>query len=122
MNHLVVLGISLFLAFILVGGFFRNVFSPTARDEFIRWHYPPWFRFVVGSLELAAAVLLFIPGERWVALALIAIVMVAAAVTLIVHKEFAHTAAPLSILALTIILALLTRNELPYFIGVHTAG
>ncbi|GAA4062043.1 DoxX family protein [Nonomuraea soli] len=41
--------------------------GPFGQDYAVRfadWGYPPWFRFAVGALELACAVLLVIPRRR----------------------------------------------------------
>jgi uncharacterized membrane protein YphA (DoxX/SURF4 family) len=40
--------------------FFRQDYAV----KFVDWGYPSWFRFVVGALELIAAVLLVIPDRR----------------------------------------------------------
>jgi len=34
------------------------------REEFEKWNYPSWLRFVVAAMEVAAAVLLVMSGAR----------------------------------------------------------
>lgn len=40
-------------------------FGPAYSEKFADWGYPPWFRFVVGGIELVCAVLLLIPRKRF---------------------------------------------------------
>ncbi|MGP3936853.1 DoxX family protein [Nonomuraea sp. KM88] len=39
-------------------------FGPAYAVKFVDWGFPPWFRFVVGVIELICAILLVIPSER----------------------------------------------------------
>lgn len=40
-------------------------FGPPYSEKFVDWGYPPWFRFVVGGIELVCAVFLLIPRRRF---------------------------------------------------------
>ncbi|TMR24654.1 DoxX family protein [Nonomuraea zeae] len=42
----------------------ETFFGPPYAVQFVEWGYPSWMRFVVGSLEGLAAVLLVIPSRR----------------------------------------------------------
>lgn len=60
------------------------------RDSFVRWGYPVWWCRMTGVLELAVAVMIAVPSSRNAGLFLGAAVMVAAAATVMRHREFAH--------------------------------
>lgn len=42
----------------------ETFFGPPYSVKFAEWGYPSWMRFVVGALELFAAILLVIPSRR----------------------------------------------------------
>jgi uncharacterized membrane protein YphA (DoxX/SURF4 family) len=82
--------------------------KPAQQESFVRWGYPAWWCRLTGVLEISVAVLIAFPDTRIAGLYLGAIIMVAAAVTVIRHREFSHLvpigvfSAVLAIVALTI--------------------
>jgi hypothetical protein len=86
----------LVLATFFVVGSLSNMFAPgPIYEEYLKWGYPSWFHFVTGSLELTAAVLLFLAPTRVLGSALGFAVMFAALVTVFVHGEYGHAIPPL---------------------------
>lgn len=60
----------------------RNVGRwPSYPKRFREWGFPPWFSFVVGAGELAAGILLLIPGERFLGAVIVAVTLIGAMVT-----------------------------------------
>jgi peptidoglycan/LPS O-acetylase OafA/YrhL len=93
-------------AFFVVGGM-ANIVGPQAiLDDYRRWGFPGWFHYVTGGMELLTALFLVRNGTRWIGAALGALVMAAAAATLLLHGEWGHALLPLGLLA---VLALLGR-------------
>lgn len=76
-------------------GVIGNFIGPQKiRDNYKRWGYPPWFRYVTAILESVAIVLLMMPSSRLYGALLAAVVMIAAMATLLVHREYANATAP----------------------------
>jgi hypothetical protein len=85
-------------AFFIIGGI-GNIFPfPTVREDYARWGYPDGFRYLIGLTEFAAALLITTERTRPVAAAIGGFVMASALLTLLVHAEFAHMAAPVTVL------------------------
>ncbi|PIL20008.1 hypothetical protein P775_11675 [Puniceibacterium antarcticum] len=97
----------LLIAFFVLGGFANLVGPQGIRDGYIRWGYPIWLRFVVGILEIASAALMATVPCRLGGLVLGALIMVAAAATVIYHREWSH-AAPASIALALIVLTIVS--------------
>lgn len=94
--------VAMFLAF----GGLANLLGPKVIiDEYIRWGYPRWFRFVTGALELATAALLAFLSTRRTGAVLGCLVMLAAVGTVILHREYAHAIPGLVVLALLALIA-----------------
>ncbi len=72
---------------------FNAIGTPTTRANFVRWGYPAWWCRVTGGLEVATAVLIALPTTREAGLILGAVIIAAAALTLLRHREFTHLAA-----------------------------
>ena len=78
-------------------------------DQFAGWGYPAFFLYVVGAIEVTAAVLIAIPRTRfWGAIDLV-VVMVGAIGTHIMAGEIPLLLAPMLLLALASIVAAATR-------------
>jgi hypothetical protein len=97
---------------LLVAGFLgAGVFNATGgaqtQSDFARWGYPRWWGFVTGGLEIAAALLIALPAGRIAGLALGAVIIAAAVLTVLRHRDFSHLA-PLGVFAAVIALAALT--------------
>lgn len=93
------------LAALFVAFGIANFIGPKGmREGYARWGYPPYWRFVTGTLEFGAGVLMFIPALSMWGLALAAFCCLAAFTTLVWHREYSHT--PPSAVLLVVIAAL----------------
>jgi uncharacterized membrane protein YphA (DoxX/SURF4 family) len=70
-----------------VQGLVKLMGSPSWIARFNRWGYPQYFYLVVGAAELAGAVLLLIPKLAKFGVLLLAVVMIGAAGTHVLHHE-----------------------------------
>ena len=73
-------------------GLFNAIGSAATQASFVRWGYPAWWCRVTGALEIAVAVLVALPAARAVGLALGALIVAAAVVTIVRRREFSHLA------------------------------
>ncbi|BCH57269.1 DoxX family protein [Agrobacterium vitis] len=71
-------------------GLFNAVGSAAQQESFVRWGYPRWWCRTTGMLELATAALIAFPATRTAGLFVGAIIMAAAAFTVVRHREFSH--------------------------------
>jgi uncharacterized membrane protein YphA (DoxX/SURF4 family) len=79
------------LAFAFAGaGLFNAIGGAAVQAEFIRWGYPAWWNFVTAAFEVLGAALIVLPETRIWGLALGAMVMIAAIVTVIWRREYKH--------------------------------
>jgi hypothetical protein len=62
----------------------------SVKESFVRWGYPPWWSYVTGGLEIVTAVLIALAGSRQAGLILGAVVIAAAVLTVVRHREFSH--------------------------------
>lgn len=85
-------------------GVFNFIGTPATQSSFVRWGYPRWWSRVTGALEMAVAVLVAFPVTRGVGLILGAVVIAAAVLTVLRHREFPHLA-PLGLFAALLVLA-----------------
>lgn len=84
---------------------------PLHTEQFTAWGYPGWFLYVVGAVEIAAALLLLLPSTRLVGSGLVIATMVGAAGTHLIHEEWAATAAPLACAVLAVVAGLVGRPD-----------
>jgi DoxX-like family len=82
---------------VLVAGFFgaglvNAISAPATRSSFVRWGYPQWWGRLTGALEMATAVLIALPGSRDAGLILGAMIIAAAVLTVLRHRDFSHLA------------------------------
>lgn len=91
----------LLVAFFTVGGIVNWIAPGKIRADYARWGYPGWFHYLTAVLELGVAGLLAFPDTRWQGAVLGVAVMVAAAGTLLHHREYTHAIAPVAVLLLT---------------------
>lgn len=91
-------------AFFLVGGVGNWVGPKNVRADYISWGYPAWFHRVTAVLELLAGILLAMASVRLWGIALGLVIMTAALITLIKHREYKHAIAPSTVLALLMLL------------------
>jgi hypothetical protein len=94
------LSIWLLVAAFFGAGVFNAIGTRATRESFVRWGYPGWWHLVTGGLEILSAVLIALPVGRAAGLALGAIVIAAASVTVLRHREYSHLAPPGVFLAL----------------------
>lgn len=97
-------------AFFVIGGLGNIFASETILADYQRWGYPVWFHYLTGLLELAvAALLIFRPRHLYGAI-LGAVIMLAAAGTVILHSEYSHAIAPLVVFSFSVLVAALTAR------------
>lgn len=90
MLHLLLIWLPV-LAF-LGAGVVNAIGSPATRNSFVRWGFPWWWCRVTGVLEMLVAALIAIPATHQIGLILGAVVIAAAAVTVLRHREYSHLA------------------------------
>lgn len=73
-------------------GLFNTLGTPATKSSFVRWGYPTWWCHVTGGLEIANAVLIALPVTRTVGLILGAVIIAAAVLTVLRHREFSRLA------------------------------
>jgi DoxX-like family len=71
-------------------GLFNAIGTPSAKSNFVRWGYPNWWCYVTGGVEMVTAVLIALPGAREAGLILGAVIIAAAVLTVLRHREFSH--------------------------------
>jgi len=88
-------------------GPFNAIGTRATQDDFARWGYPGWWCRVTGGLEIVSAALIVLPAGRGVGMALGAVIIAAAIVTVLRRRELSHTA-PLGVFAALLVLAATT--------------
>lgn len=101
LDELIAVGLPLALGVVMIGaGVVNFIGSRSVRGSFARWGYPAGFHRVTGVLEAAAGLLLLIPGtSRAGAMGSVAILL-AAVMTLIRHRDWAHLPGAVVLMAL----------------------
>jgi hypothetical protein len=84
------LSIWLLVAGFFGAGLFNAIGTPATQSDFARWGYPRWWSRFTGGLEIMSAVLIALAVGRIVGLALGAIIIAAAILTVLRHREFSH--------------------------------
>jgi uncharacterized membrane protein YphA (DoxX/SURF4 family) len=97
------LSIWLLVAGFFGAGLFNAIGTPGTQGDFARWGYPRWWNIFTGGLEMMSAVLIALPVSRSLGLALGVVVIAAAVLTVLRHRDFSHMA-PLSVFVALIIL------------------
>jgi hypothetical protein len=85
-------------------GLFNAIATSTTRSNFVRWGYPAWWCRVTGGLEVSAAILVAVPLTRAAGLILCAVILAAATLTILRHREFSHLA-PIGCFAALLLMA-----------------
>jgi hypothetical protein len=91
-----VLSIWLLVAGFFGAGLFNAIGNPGTQSDFARWGYPRWWNVFTGGLEIMSGVLIALPVSRVVGLALGAVIIAAAVLTVLRHRDFSHLV-PLSV-------------------------
>jgi DoxX-like family len=84
------LSIWLLVAGFFGAGLFNAIGTPATQGDFARWGYPRWWGRFTGGLEMMSAVLIALPGSRIVGLALGAVIIAAAVMTVLRHRDLSH--------------------------------
>ena len=99
------LSIWLLVAGFFGAGLFNAVGTPRTQSDFARWGYPRWWNIFTGGLEIMSAVLIALAAvSRIVGLALGAVIIAAAVLTVLRHRDFSHLM-PLGVFVALIALA-----------------
>ncbi|RFB78175.1 DoxX family protein [Methylovirgula sp. 4M-Z18] len=98
------LSIWLLVAAFFGAGVFNAIGTAGTQSDFARWGYPRWWNIFTGGVEIISAVLIVFPASRVVGLALGAMIIAAAVLTVLRHRDFSHLA-PLSVFVALIALA-----------------
>jgi hypothetical protein len=85
-------------------GLFNAIGTEATQRSFVRWGYPRWWCRVTGGLEMVIAVLIALPVTRGVGLIFGAVIIAAAVLTVLRHRELGHLA-PLGLFAALLVLA-----------------
>jgi uncharacterized membrane protein YphA (DoxX/SURF4 family) len=99
-----VISIWLLVAAFFGAGLFNVIGTPGTQSDFARWGYPRWWNILTGGLEVISAVLIALPVSRIAGLALGAVIIAAAVLTVLRHRDFSHLV-PLSVFVALIALA-----------------
>ena len=99
------LSIWLIVAGFFGAGLFNAIGTPATQSDFARWGYPRWWGRFTGGLEMMSAVLIALPVSRIVGLALGAVIIAAAVLTVLRHRDFSHLV-PIGVFVALIALAL----------------
>jgi hypothetical protein len=86
------------------GGVFNSIGAQATKSDCARWGHPGWWCFSTGGLEITTAVLIALPASRVVGLALGAVIIAAAVLTILRRCDFKHLA-PLGIFVALLALA-----------------
>ena len=98
------LSIWLLVAGFFGAGLFNAIGTPGTQGDFARWGYPRWWNNLTGGLEMMSAVLIALPVSRIPGLALGVVIIAAAVLTVLRHRDFSHLV-PLSVFVALIALA-----------------
>jgi hypothetical protein len=98
------LSIRLLAAGFLGAGVFNAMGTLGTQSDYARWGYPRWWNIFTGGLEIMSAVLIALPVSRMVGLTLGAVIIAAAVLTVLRHRDFSHLV-PLSVFVAVIALA-----------------
>ncbi|MEM5424450.1 DoxX family protein [Paraburkholderia sp. BR14263] len=85
-------------------GLFNAIGTSASQSDYARWGYPRWWGRLTGALEMLSAVLIALPATRMIGLALGALIIAAAVLTVLRHRDFSHLV-PLGVFVVVIALA-----------------
>lgn len=98
------LSIWLLVAGFFGAGLFNAIGTPGTQSDFARWGYPRWWSIFTGGLEMMSAVLIALRVSHILGLALGSVIIAAAVLTVLRHRDFSHLV-PLSVFVALIALA-----------------
>lgn len=73
-------------------GIFNAVGTAATQADFVRWGYPAWWCRFTGAAEVVVAAMIAVPATRMSGLVAGAVIIAAAAVTVLRHRDFKHLA------------------------------
>ena len=88
----------------LIAGIVNLSGSNATRTDFVRWGYPAWWCVVTGIMEIGTAALIAWPATRTLGLIVGALIVGAAAATVIRRRDFSHLM-PLAVYAVLLVVA-----------------
>jgi hypothetical protein len=94
----------LLVAGFLGAGVFNAIGTAGTQSDFARWGYPRWWNLLTGGVEIICAGLIALPATRVPGLALGAVIIAAAVLTVLRHRDFSHLV-PLGVFAVVIAVA-----------------
>jgi len=98
-------------ALFAIGGGVMNLLAPPKFiEDYRRWGYPSWWRYVTAALMFLGAALLTLRDTRMAGSMLLAAIAVAAILTLIRHREFRGAIAPTVLFLIALIPLLPVRG------------
>lgn len=71
-------------------GVFNAIGTTATRDSFVRWGYPAWWCRLTGGLEVTTAAFIVFPATHAAGSLLGTVVVAAAALTVLMHRDFSH--------------------------------
>ena len=93
----------------LLSGAAKLVGAEMTAQMFAAFGYPMWFMYVVGAFEALGGILLFSGGRRFIGSLILAVIMVGAVGTHIVHAEYAMAILPAILFAVLMWIGSKTR-------------
>jgi putative oxidoreductase len=96
----------------LAAGISKLIALDSVVETFQGWGFPAWFRWLIGLVEMLAAVLVLIPATRELGAGLIALVMLGAVGTHVLAREWSMEPLPLALLVLAVMLVSVLRPRL----------
>jgi uncharacterized membrane protein YphA (DoxX/SURF4 family) len=90
-GQLIAIWLPIALGVVMIGAGAVNFVGPgSVRDSFARWGYPAGFHRVTGGLEVTAGLLLLFPGTSRTGVIGSVVILLAAVMTLIRHRDWTH--------------------------------
>jgi membrane protein HdeD len=91
LDKFIAIGLPIALGVMMIGAGAVNFVGPkSVRDSFVRWGYPAGFHRVTGGLEAIAGLLLLIPATSRAGAIGSVVILTAAVITLIRHRDWGH--------------------------------
>jgi uncharacterized membrane protein YphA (DoxX/SURF4 family) len=96
--------ISVLLLIVFLGsGLAKLTAQPMVLTMFAAFGYPAWFMYVVGALEVIAAILIVVPRTSRLGAAIIIGIMIGALITHLAHGQVSMIAGPATLLILAVV-------------------
>jgi hypothetical protein len=105
-------------AFFLLGSVVNFRAPKPIAELYLKWGYPSWFHFVTAALELTTAVCLAFAGTRLVGVVLGCLIMAAAVITVVAHRDYPRAVLPTVVFLLVALLGCMARRACICTVGV----